>query len=60
MKGARLPLESKLLGHSRSSMTLRYTNVADREVEAADERLRRALARLLNWECRRAGVAPIS
>ena len=40
-----LPVVSRLLGHRNPSMTLRYAHVADREVEAAAERIGVAIAR---------------
>ncbi len=39
MQGVPLPTVAKLLGHRHVSMTLRYAHVADREVEAAAERI---------------------
>ena len=35
MRGVPLPVVSRLLGHKRPSMTLRYAHVGDRETEAA-------------------------
>ena len=49
MKGVPLPVVSKLLGHGQTSMTLRYTHVADREVEAAAERVGCAIARMCGF-----------
>ncbi|MCY4609940.1 MAG: site-specific integrase [bacterium] len=46
MSGVPLPIVAKLLGHSRSSMTLRYAHVHDRDVEAAAERTGVAITRL--------------
>ena len=46
LQGGPLPMVSKLLGHRHLSMTLRYTHVADREVEAAAERIGKAIARM--------------
>ena len=43
----RLPVVSRLLGHKRPSMTLRYAHVSDRETEAAVERIGTAIARKL-------------
>ncbi len=48
LQGVPLPVVSRLLGHKHPSMTLRYAHVADREVEAAAERIGCAVARLLN------------
>lgn len=39
MQGVPLPTVAKLLGHRKVSMTLRYAHVADRDVEAAAERI---------------------
>ncbi len=49
MKGVPLPVVSKLLGHRHASMTLRYAHVADREVEAAAERVGQAIARMCGF-----------
>ena len=48
MQGVPLPVVSRLLGHSRSSMTLRYAHVSDIEVEAAAERIGVGIADLLD------------
>ena len=45
LQGVPLPVVSRLLGHRNPSMTLRYAHVADREVEAAAERIGVAIAR---------------
>ena len=47
LQGIPLPVVSRLLGHKRPSMTLRYAHVGDREVEAAAERIGVAIARML-------------
>jgi len=47
MAGIPLPVVSKLLGHSQCAMTLRYTHAADRDVEAAAERVGARIAELL-------------
>ena len=39
MQGVPLPTVARLLGHRQVSMTLRYAHVADREAEAAAERI---------------------
>lgn len=44
MQGVPLPTVAKLLGHRQISMTLRYAHVADRDVEAAAERIGAAIA----------------
>ena len=48
MQGVPLPVVSRLLGHSRSRMTLRYAHVSDDEVEAAAERVGAGIAELLD------------
>ena len=48
MQGVPLPVVSRLLGHSRSRMTLRYAHVSDIEVEAAAERIGVGIAELLD------------
>ena len=47
IEGVPLPVVSRLLGHRDASMTLRYTHVADREVEAAAERIGARISGLL-------------
>ena len=47
MQGIPLLVVSRLLGHKRPAMTLLYAHVADREVEAAAERIGVAIARAL-------------
>ena len=47
LHGIPLPVVSRLLGHKRPSMTLRYAHVGDRETEAAAERIGLAIARAL-------------
>ncbi len=49
MMGVPLPVVSKLLGHGQASITLRYAHVADREVEAAAERVGQAIARMCGF-----------
>ena len=39
LQGIPLPVVSRLLGHKRSSMTMRYAHVGDRDTEAAAERI---------------------
>ncbi|MCY4504071.1 MAG: tyrosine-type recombinase/integrase, partial [Alphaproteobacteria bacterium] len=48
LQGVPLPVVSRLLGHKRPSMTLRYAHVGDKETEAAAERIGAALARALD------------
>ena len=48
LQGVPLPVVSRLLGHKRPSMTMRYAHVGDRETEAAAERIGLAIAQALN------------
>ena len=48
LRGIPLPVVSRLLGHKRPSMTMRYAHVGDRETEAAAERIGTTIARALN------------
>ena len=48
LQGVSLPVVSRLLGHKRPSMTLRYAHVGDRETEAAAERIGVAISRALD------------
>ena len=48
LQGVPLPVVSRLLGHKRPSMTLRYAHVSDREIEAAAERIGAVIARALD------------
>ena len=48
LQGIPLPVVSRLLGHKRPSVTLRYAHVGDRETEAAAERIGVAIARALD------------
>ena len=47
LQGVPLPVVSRMLGHKRPSMTLRYAHVGDRETEAAAERIGVAIAEAL-------------
>lgn len=42
-----LPVVSRLLGHTKTSMTLRYAHICDRDIELAAERLGTAMAAIL-------------
>ena len=53
MQGTPLPVVAKLLGHSQTTMTLRYAHTGDRETEAAAERIGRMISELL-------GMSPIA
>ena len=52
MNGVPVPVVSRLLGHSSVQMTMRYAHLADREIEAAGERVGAAMARVMT------GAAP--
>ena len=47
MNGVPVPVVSRLLGHSSVQMTLRYAHLADRDIEAAAERVGAAMARAM-------------
>ena len=47
MHGVPLPVVARLLGHSDVRMTMHYTHVGDREVEAAAERVGQAIGAML-------------
>ena len=47
MQGTPLPVVAKLLGHSQTTMTLRYAHTGDRETEAAAERIGKEISTLL-------------
>lgn len=47
MQGTPLPVVAKLLGHSKTTMTLRYAHTGDRETEAAAERIGGVISELL-------------
>ena len=47
MQGTPLPVVAKLLGHSKTSMTLPYAHTGDRETEAAAERIGGMMSELL-------------
>ena len=48
MNGVALPVVSRLLGHSSVTMTLRYAHLADRDIEAAAERVGRFFATVMD------------
>ena len=50
MKGVPVPVVSRLLGHSSTSMTLRYVHLCDRDIRASAERVGQAMARLMDGE----------
>ncbi len=47
MNGVPVPVVSRLLGHSNVQMTMRYAHLADRDIEAAAERLGAAMAQVM-------------
>ena len=47
LQGVPLPVVSRMLGHKRPSMTLRYAHVGDRETEEEAERIGKIIARAL-------------
>ncbi|MDE0410333.1 MAG: site-specific integrase [Alphaproteobacteria bacterium] len=59
MNGVPLPVVARLLGHSNVRMTMRYAHVGDREIEAAAERVGRAVhAAMAGAAAGRADAAP--
>ena len=48
MQGTPLPVVARLLGHSQTTMTLRYAHTGDRETEAAAERVGGVISSLLD------------
>ena len=48
MQDVPLQVVSRLLGHTRARMTLRYAHVSDRETEAAAERIGISIATILS------------
>ena len=42
-RGVALSTVARMLGHADPTMTLRYTHIGDRDVEAAAERIGRAI-----------------
>ncbi len=47
MNGVPVPVVSRMLGHSNVRMTLRYAHLADRDIEAAAERVGQAMSRAM-------------
>ena len=47
MNGVPVPVVSRLLGHSNVQMTLRYAHLADRDIEAAAERVGRTMSAMM-------------
>ncbi|MDE0242803.1 MAG: tyrosine-type recombinase/integrase [bacterium] len=47
MQGTPLPVVARLLGHSQTTMTLRYAHTGDRETEAAAERIGKMISEML-------------
>ena len=47
MNGVPVPVVSRLLGHSNAQMTLRYAHLADRDIEAAAERVGAQMAQVM-------------
>lgn len=47
MNGVPMPVVSRMLGHSNVRMTLRYAHLGDRDIEAAAERVGRAVADII-------------
>ena len=47
MNGVPIPVISRLLGHSNVQMTLRYAHLADRDIEAAAERVGEAMMAIM-------------
>ncbi len=50
MNGVPVPVVSRLLGHADVSMTLRYAHLADRDIEAAAERVGQVIAEIMGVE----------
>ena len=50
MNGVPVPVVSRLLGHSNVRMTLRYAHLADKDIEAAAERIGAAMAQVMALE----------
>ena len=50
MSGVPVPVVSRLLGHANVRMTLRYAHLADKDIEAAAERVGAAMARAMTLD----------
>ena len=50
MSGVPVPVVSRILGHTNVRMTLRYAHLADKQIEAAAERIGAAMARTMALE----------
>ena len=50
MNGVPVPAVSRMLDHLNVRMTLRYAHLGDRDVEAAAERVRQAIAAIMDGE----------
>ena len=48
MNGVPVPVVSRMLGHSNVQMTMRYAHLADRDIEAAVERVGKAVGALMD------------
>ena len=58
MNGIPVPVVSRLLGHSDVKMTLRYAHLADKEIEAAAQRVGAALAQVMSLDGPEPGAEP--
>ena len=47
MNGVPVPVVARLLGHSNVRMTMRYAHLADRDIEAAAERVGQVIAKIM-------------
>ena len=50
MNGVPVPVVSRMLGHSNVQMTLRYAHLADRDIEAAAERVGELMAEVMGLD----------
>ena len=50
LNGVPVPVVARLLGHSNVRMTMRYAHLADRDIEAAAERVGQAIAEIIDIE----------